>query len=77
MSLIPHIQCDVCKKEILAGAPPHQTRQEYERQLDNDIVEVLLRRDVCEDCARRIKQAVLGPLKGCEWILDGFKVVRK
>lgn len=77
MSLIPHTKCDVCHQEILDDALPHQTRLEFERQIDKDNTLVLDRRDICDGCSLRIEQVILAHLPNCAWILDGFKVVRK
>jgi len=68
--------CDGCSKDIMADDPPHQTRQGFERQID-DVILVLNRRDLCDACALRVKQAIMAYLPGCLWLLDGFEVERK
>jgi len=68
--------CDICKRDIMADDPPHQTRQEFERQV-GEVTLVLQRRDLCDACALRLKQTIMAYLPGCEWILDGFEVERK
>lgn len=76
MTLNCYPSCDFCKRNIMADDPPHQTRLEFERVQD-DVVLVLKRRDLCDACVLRMKQVIMAHLPGCEWALDGFEVVRK
>ncbi len=81
MSLNQFITCDGCNKEIMAGDPAHQTREEFGRNiLDHDGVAhrfiVSPRRDLCDACATRAYQMIVTTLPDCLWLLDGFEVVK-
>ena len=77
MTVKYYVTCDRCTKDIMTDDPPHTTRQEFERQVNEDTVDVLKRRDLCDACALRLRQIIIASLPNCGWLLDGFKVERK
>jgi hypothetical protein len=82
MSKHHFIICDCCPKEqeILEDDNPHYTRHEFEnehweqRNGKNALVlRGLPRRDLCANCYRRIKQALI-QVPDSLWLLEGFEV---
>jgi len=76
--------CDCCSKEILKDDPPHYTRLEFEREymytdgsgLLRTKTKTQARRDLCENCYRRVGQALI-QAPASLWLLDEFEVERK
>ena len=72
--------CDCCENEILPDDPPHYTRPEFERERVDSQGEIaawsLSRRDLCENCYRRVRQALIQAPESL-WLLDEFEVARK
>jgi hypothetical protein len=68
------IACDGCSQEIDGS---FQTRPELISQNEESKVRKLVRRDLCDACALRMRQVIVANFQTCEWLLNGFERGRK